>query len=117
MRLGGTVYDLTELELPYAPPYSSAKDPVNMLGFAAENILSKRTEVFTYEALKDYAPEQTTLLDVRSPLEFENGSLPGAINIPLDMLRQRLSELDKDKLILASLPMSKPGACELTTSY
>ena len=109
MRLGGTIYDLTELELSYAPPYSSAKDPVNMLGFAAENILSKRTEVFTYETLNDYAPEQTTLLDVRSPLEFENGSLPGAINIPLDMLRQRLSELNKDKLILAYCKMGLQG--------
>ena len=109
MRLSGTVYDLTELELSYAPPYSSAKDPVNMLGFAAENILSKRTEVFTYETLKDYNPEQTILLDVRSSLEFANGSLPGAINIPLDTLRQRLLELDKNKLILAYCKMGLQG--------
>ncbi|WP_378953539.1 CoA-disulfide reductase [Pelosinus sp. sgz500959] len=109
MRLGGTVYDLTELELAYAPPYSSAKDPVNMLGFAAENILANRTEVFTYESLKDYDPKETILLDVRSPLEFANASLPGAINIPLDTLRQRLSELDKDKLILAYCKMGLQG--------
>ena len=109
MRLGGTVYDLTELELTYAPPYSSAKNPVNMIGFAAENILAKRTEVFTYETLQSYDPQQTILLDVRSPLEFENASLPGAINIPLDTLRQRLSELDKDKLILAYCKMGLQG--------
>lgn len=109
MRLGGTVYDLTELELAYAPPYSSAKDPVNMLGFAAENILANRTEVFTYEALQEYDPEQTILLDVRSPLEFANGHLPGAVHIPLDTLRQRLGELDKDKLILAYCRMGLQG--------
>ncbi len=109
MRLGGTIYDLTELELTYAPPYSSAKSPVNMLGFAAENILGKRTEVFTYETLNDYDPTETILLDVRLPLEFDNGHLPGAINIPLDTLRQRLSELDKDKLILAYCKMGLQG--------
>lgn len=109
MRLGGTIYDLTELELAYAPPYSSAKAPVNMLGFAAENILANRTEVFTYETLPEYDQEGTILLDVRSPLEFANGSLAGAINIPLDALRQRLSELDKDKLILAYCKMGLQG--------
>ncbi|MCC5466292.1 CoA-disulfide reductase [Pelosinus baikalensis] len=109
MRLSGTIYDLTELELAYAPPYSSAKDPVNMLGFAAENILANRTEVFTYETLQEYDQEHTILLDVRSPLEFANGHLDGAINIPLDTLRQRLSELDKDKLILAYCKMGLQG--------
>ncbi|MBC8014418.1 MAG: CoA-disulfide reductase [Sporomusaceae bacterium] len=109
MRLGGTVYDLTELELAYAPPYSSAKDPVNMLGFAAENILANRTEVFTYEALQEYDLEQVILLDVRSPLEFANGSLPGAVHIPLDTLRQRLNELDIDKLILTYCKMGMQG--------
>lgn len=109
MRLGGTVYDLAELELAYAPPYSSAKDPVNMLGFAAENILANRTEVFTYEALQEYDKEQTILLDVRSPLEFANGYLPGAVHIPLDTLRQRLSELDKKKLILVYCKMGLQG--------
>lgn len=109
LRLGGTVYDLTELELAYAPPYSSAKSPVNMLGFAAENILKKRTEVFTYEELKDYDPEKIILLDVRAQLEFDNGYLPGAVHIPLDTLRQRLSELDKDKLILVYCKMGLQG--------
>jgi len=109
MRLGGTVYDLTELELAYAPPYSSAKSPVNMLGFVAENILAKRMDVFTYPSLKDFDQEQTILLDVRSPLEFANGALPGAVHIPLDTLRERLSELDKDKLILTYCKMGLQG--------
>jgi len=100
MRLKGTVADLTELELAYAPPYSSAKDPVNMVGFVAENILSGLCDVFTYEQLASFDTENTLLLDVRTETEFANGNLPGAINIPVDELRQRLSELDKEKLIL-----------------
>ncbi len=101
IRLNGTVADLTELELSYAPPYSSAKDPVNMIGFVAENILSGRSDVFTYEQLASFDRSQTTLLDVRSELEFSTGHLPGALNIPVDELRQRLSELNKEQLILA----------------
>jgi len=100
MRLKGTVADLTELELAYAPPYSSAKDPVNMVGFVAENILSGLCDVFTYEQLATFGTEETILLDVRTETEFSNGNLTGAINIPVDELRQRLSELDKEKLIL-----------------
>lgn len=101
IRLQGTVSDLTELELAYAPPYSSAKDPVNMAGFVAENILAGRGEVFTYGQLSSFDRSAAILLDVRTELEFANGHLPGALNIPVDELRQRLSELNKDKLILA----------------
>ncbi|SEP01172.1 DsrE/DsrF/DrsH-like family protein [Propionispora vibrioides] len=100
IRLNGTVQDLTELELSYAPPYSSAKDPVNMAGFVAENILAKRLEVFTYEELAGFDPQTTVLVDVRSPLEFATNALPGAVNLPTDSLRSRLAELDKNKLIL-----------------
>ena len=100
IRLKGTVSDLTELELAYAPPYSSAKDPVNMVGFVAENILSGLCDAFTYEQLASFSPEETILLDVRTETEFANGYLPGALNIPVDELRQRMSELDKEKLIL-----------------
>jgi NADPH-dependent 2,4-dienoyl-CoA reductase/sulfur reductase-like enzyme/peroxiredoxin family protein/rhodanese-related sulfurtransferase/TusA-related sulfurtransferase len=100
IRLKGTVRDLTELELAYAPPYSSAKDPVNMVGFVAEDILSGLSDVFTYEQLGSFNRQGTILLDVRTEMEFENGHLPDAINIPLDDLRRRLSDLDKDKLIL-----------------
>ena len=103
MRFKGTVSDLTELELCYAPPFSSAKDPVNMIGYVAENILAKRTEIFTYGDLENLAfnNENNILLDVRSKLEFDSGHLKGAINIPVDELRKRMHELDKDKLILA----------------
>ncbi|WP_195510089.1 CoA-disulfide reductase [Clostridium tyrobutyricum] len=101
MRLGGSVSDLTELELCYAPPFSSAKDPVNMAGFAAENVLSGKVDVITPMEFLDYNRENTTLLDVRSEIEFNNGHLEGAVNIPVDNLRERLEELDKNKEIIA----------------
>jgi len=100
IRLKGTVTNLAELELSYAPPFSSAKAPLNMAGFVAENVLAGRLEVFPYEQLSSFDPQQTILLDVRTELEFSTGALPGAINIPTDSLRKRLNELDNNKLIL-----------------
>ncbi|MHB8125674.1 MAG: CoA-disulfide reductase [Desulfitobacteriaceae bacterium] len=100
IRLGGTVTDLTELELSYAPPFSSAKDPVNMAGFVAENVLAGRMDVITTEQLLAYNKENILLLDVRTEMEFNNGHLEGAVNIPVDSLRERMGELDKDKQIL-----------------
>ncbi|MBM7866275.1 FAD-dependent oxidoreductase [Heliobacterium gestii] len=97
IRMGGTIDDLKELELSYAPPYSSAKDPVNMAGFLAENVLAGRAELVVSGDIDQMDRERTVLLDVRTDLEFENGSLPGAIHIPLDELRQRLGELDQSK--------------------
>lgn len=100
IRLNGTVEDLTELELSYAPPFSSAKDPVNMAGFVAQNILEGRSHVTTWSALGDLDPNDYILVDVRSEEEFGNGHVEGAINIPVDNLRSRLSELDKNKTIV-----------------
>ncbi|AYD40362.1 CoA-disulfide reductase [Clostridium fermenticellae] len=100
MRLGGSVSDLTELELCYAPPFSSAKDPVNMAGFVAENVLSGKMEVITPEEYSNYNKENTILLDVRTDIEFNNGHIEGALNIPVDNLRERLKELDKNKEII-----------------
>ncbi|MBV7274128.1 CoA-disulfide reductase [Clostridium sp. PL3] len=100
MRLGGSVSDLTELELCYAPPFSSAKDPVNMAGFVAENVLSGKMEVITPEEYSNYNKENTILLDVRTDIEFNNGHIEGALNIPVDDLRERLGELDKNKEII-----------------
>ncbi|BAH05428.1 DsrE/DsrF/DrsH-like family protein [Clostridium kluyveri] len=101
IRLGGTVKDLTKLELSYAPPFSSAKDPVNMAGFVAENILSGKVEVITPEEFLNYNKENTLILDVHAKIEFENQHIEGALNIPLDELRNRLEELDKNKEIIA----------------
>jgi len=99
IRFRGTVTDLTELELSYAPPYSSAKDPVNMAGFAAENILHGLTTVFVPKDLEGRDKNNTILVDVRSEIEHANGHIEGSINIPVDDLRGRLSELDSSKEI------------------
>lgn len=96
MKLGGTVHDLAELELCYAPPFNSAKSPVNMLGFVAENELSGLCPMMTPDELT----EDTFLLDVRNPQELQTvGAFPNAVNIPLDVLRDHLDELPKDSPI------------------
>lgn len=100
IRLGGTVSDLTELELCYAPPFSSAKDPVNMAGFVAENVLAGKMHSMTFEELEGYNMDNSILVDVRTEIEFNNGHLEGAVNIPVDDLRERLKELDKNKEII-----------------
>lgn len=109
MRLGGTIYDLAELELAYAPPYSSAKDPVNMAGFVAENVLAGRHEVILPEDIDNRDKEKTQLVDVRTELEYSNGSIEGAINIPVDNLRDRINELDKNKEILVHCQVGLRG--------
>ncbi|SCN24320.1 Coenzyme A disulfide reductase [Clostridium sp. N3C] len=97
MRLKGTIYDLTELELAYAPPYSSAKSPANMAGFVAENLLQGRMEVFRWEDIDGELNDNFQLIDVRTEIEYENGHLDNAILMPVDDLRNRLQQLDKDK--------------------
>jgi len=100
----GTIDDLTEIEHAYAPPYSSAKDPVNVLGFVAQNILAGKTTPVRWDELRDEAnraPENAFLLDVRTPDEFGIHTLPGAVNIPLPLLRSRLGTLPRDKKIIA----------------
>ncbi|WP_150276019.1 FAD-dependent oxidoreductase [Paenibacillus tepidiphilus] len=99
IHFGGHISDLAELELSYAPPYSSAKDPVNMAGYAAENMLAGRVKTYTYDQLPTRNPEQTILLDVRSDMEHRNGHIPDSLSIPVDELRQRISELDIAKEI------------------
>jgi rhodanese-related sulfurtransferase len=94
----GRIYDLVEFEHAYAPPYSSAKDPVNMAGFVAENIILERM-VPAYWSDVATMSDTDVLIDVRTPQEFEKGSIPGAINIPVDDLRGRLEELPTDKKI------------------
>jgi len=96
IRAGMTVYDLQELELAYAPPYGSAKDPVNMAGFVASNILKGDVEPWYAE---DY-PDRTAdgvVLDVRSPREYETWHIPGAVNVPLSKLRALLDTLDRGR--------------------
>jgi rhodanese-related sulfurtransferase len=100
VRHGLTVSDLSELELAYAPPYGSAKDPVNSAGFVAANILAGIMPVFYAEEVVSCNPQTQILLDVRTQAEYERGALPGAIHIPVDALRSRLAALDRNKEIL-----------------
>lgn len=100
IRMGGTIYDLAELELSYAPPFSSAKDPVNMAGFVAQNVLEGRSHVTTWAKVEEMNLDDFILVDVRTQLEYDNGHIEGAINIPVDELRDRLSELDPNKTIV-----------------
>lgn len=96
----GTIYDLTDWDHAYAPPFSSAKDPVNMVGFMAENVLSGMVKVMDYRYVAKLTPEDALLLDVRTPQEVAAGAIPGAVNIPVDNLRDRLSEIPKNKKIV-----------------
>ncbi len=98
IQQGLTIYDLAQFEHAYAPPYSSAKDPVNMAGFIADNILSGRLKVFYQE---DVSTLETgsMLLDVRTVKEFEAGHIDSAINIPVDEIRSRMGEIPHDKKI------------------
>lgn len=98
IQRGSTIEELTEFEHAYAPPYSSAKDPVNMAGFVAENIMQKRLKVIPWSAV-DQISSDDLLVDVRTAVEFLNGNIPGSINIPVDELRSRLDELDPHKNI------------------
>ncbi len=96
IHFNGTVYDLTKIELAYAPPFSSAKDPVNMAGYVACNILEGLTEpITTDEYLAD--KDAYVLLDIREKVELTAGKIEHAINIPLTELRNRYGELDKEK--------------------
>lgn len=100
IRLGGTIYDLEELELTYAPPFGSAKDPVNMAGFVAENVLTGKVEVITPSEIEKRNKDNSILLDVRDDIETDNGIIEGAYKIPVNSLRRRINELDKNKEII-----------------
>ncbi len=119
LHLKGNVNHLAELELSYAPPYSSAKGPVNMAGFAAQNVLEGRSHLATWEQIALLEEGTYELIDVRSELEYENGHIKGAKNIPLDSIRGRLSELDKNKTIVEYCQVGLRGyiADRLLTQY
>lgn len=114
MRAGLTVFDLEHLELSYAPPFGSAKDPVNYAGFVAANMLRGDCKVAYVEDIVEL-PDNQVLLDVRTPAEIEAGKIPDAIEIPLDELRGRLDELPKDTEIIAYCKVGLRGylACRI----
>lgn len=104
----GTIYDLIALEQAYAPPYSSAKDPVNMAGFVAENILTEKVKIAHWREVVQPSTD-ILLIDVRTKMEYSLGTWPGAINIPVDDLRERMQEIPKDKKIIVSCAVGLRG--------
>ncbi len=97
IKRGGTVYDLQKIEHTYAPPFSSAKDPIAIAGYVAGNIISGAMPVVTWRQISEADRTDTLFLDVRTREEFTFGAIPGAVNIPLDELRGRIDELPHDK--------------------
>lgn len=99
IKHGGTVYDLMETEHAYAPPFSSAKDPIAIAGYAASNIISGAMPVISWRELAEQK-DKVMLIDTRTAEEFSFGSIPGAINIPLDEMRGHLAEIPTDKPVV-----------------
>ncbi|MEG1917418.1 MAG: FAD-dependent oxidoreductase [Oscillospiraceae bacterium] len=120
IRAGLTAADLEELELSYAPPYSSAKDPVNMAGFAIENLRSGKVKHHHWHDVETLPRDgSVTLLDTRTKREFAEGHIPGTINIPVDELREHLDELDKSKKIYVNCYSGLRSyiACRILTQH
>lgn len=112
--------ELQQLDLAYAPPYSSAKDPVNMAGFMIENIQRGILAQWYLDDLEGLLQESgITLLDVRTPAEFAGGHIDGFVNIPVDELRDRLDELDKSKpvYVICQSGLRSYIACRILTGY
>ncbi len=102
LKAGMTVHDLAELELAYAPPFGAAKDPINLAGMAAQNVLAGDVKVIQWHEISSLNPETTLMLDVRSAGERKAGYIPGSTHIPLNELRQRVKELPPDREIVVS---------------
>lgn len=100
IKFNGTIYDLVQIEHAYAPPYSSAKDPVNIAGFVAENILNEKTKLFSWRDVQSIDFSKSILIDVRTKEEYDLGTIEEALNIPLDDIRDRISEIPKDKKVM-----------------
>ena len=109
MKGGLTVLDLPDLELSYAPPFSSAKDPVNMIGYVASNVVLGDNEVVHWDEIDDLVKNGATLLDVRDESEHELGKIPGSINIPLNSLRDNLDSYSKDETIYVTCQVGLRG--------
>lgn len=110
IRAGMTAYDLTDLELCYAPPYGSAKDPVNMVGYTIENILTGKVKNFYVEDIPSLLQRNdVTLLDTRTEYEYMRGHIEGFINIPLDSLRENLDKIDRNKTVYLTCQVGQRG--------
>ena len=120
IRAGMKATELAELDLAYAPPYSSAKDPVNMAGFMIENIVTGKVKQFHHDEV-DALPRDgsVTLLDTRTPMEYSKGNADGFINIPVDDLRERLSEIPTDKpvYVMCQSGLRSYLSCRILTQH
>jgi NADPH-dependent 2,4-dienoyl-CoA reductase/sulfur reductase-like enzyme/rhodanese-related sulfurtransferase len=114
-----SVNDLAELELAYAPPFGSAKDPVNLAGMAAQNVLAGDVKLAQWNEVATLDPNRTVLLDVRRPDERAKGFIPGSIHIPLDELRARMSELPRDCEIIVHCQSGQRSyfACRMLSQH
>lgn len=96
----GTIYDLISLEQAYAPPFSSAKDPIAIAGYTAANIISGKMPVIYWREIDSLDRSKVQIIDTRTPAEFELGTISGAVNIPVDDIRERINEIDKNKPVV-----------------
>lgn len=120
INFNASVCDLTKLELCYAPPYSSAKDPVNMAGYVAENILSGIVKIFHYHDVSSLPKDgSVNLIDTRTKGEYRLGHIEGFVNIPVDSLRERMNEIDKSKPVYIVCQVGLRGyiACRILSGY
>ena len=112
-----TVDDMADLELAYAPPFGSAKDPVNLAGMAAQNIRAGLVTTARWDEIPALKPDQALILDVRDAAERDAGAIPNSVHIPLKELRSRLGELPRDKEIIAHCASGQRSynACRILT--
>ena len=114
------IYELAKAELSYAPPFGSAKDPINMIGYISENLKNKLVEQFHIEDIESLKKDKNNLfIDVRSEDEYQSGHIDGAINIPLDELRNHLNEIDKNKMLCINCQSALRSyiACRILSQY
>ena len=109
IKSGGTILDLQQFEHAYAPPYSSAKDPVNNAGYVAENILTGRMAIIHVNELSSIPSDEIVIIDVRTKGEYADGHISGAINIPVDELRRKLADIPRGKSIVTYCAVGKRG--------
>ncbi|MCK1192446.1 FAD-dependent oxidoreductase [Streptococcus uberis] len=109
IKFGARADQLAAVELAYAPPYSSAKDPVNMLGYVADNMMSGKLETFQWSDIEELKEKNSFFLDVREDFELATGTIEGSVQIPLNQLRDRLGELPKDKTIYVYCQVGQRG--------
>lgn len=119
IKAGFTVYDLQDTEVCYAPPYNSAKDPVNMLGYCGANIMENIVDNTQWYEIEDLVKNEDYILDVREEYEVSNGSIKNVVNIPLGQLRDRLNEIPKDRKIYVCCQVGLRGyiACTILNQY